>query len=199
MTKKQNKIKQTTQFKIIATNQYSFFKEYNGDYCINEQGDYALVSQKDQTYIESHDNKKKISMNDEKHPKIQYILENQSEKEIVVYKIDKNLIKSLKKGHLKCDYGIYTEDDILFLIELKGSDIAHAIEQIISTIKILIEQRHIKINRVNARIVGSKVPNVRSSKGNINEDELKKYLCKINKKSYEDDRIIQSKTIKESI
>ena len=199
MTKKQNKINQITQFKIIATDQYSFFKEYNGDYCINEQGDYALVSKKDKTYIKSHDNKKIISINDEKHPRIQYILENRSEKELVVYKIDKNLIKSLKKGDFKCDYGIYTEDDILFLIELKGSDIAHAIEQIISTIKILIEQRHININRVNARIVGSKIPNVRSSKENVYEDELKKYLRKINKKSYKDDRIIELKTIKEII
>ena len=101
-----------------------------------------------------------------------YIIDNKSKKEIVKYKIDGGLLTD--QNVLKCDYGFYTENNFLFLVELKGSDYSHAIEQIINTIYLLIEKPQIKVSKINARIIVSKLPSpeLRSS----NEKKLKRIL-----------------------
>ena len=101
-----------------------------------------------------------------------YSIENKSKKEIIKYKIDGGLITD--DNDIKCDYGFYTEDDLLILVELKGGDYSHAIEQIINTIKLLITIPKIKISSVKARIVVSKIrqPELRSS----DEQKLKRIL-----------------------
>ncbi len=104
----------------------------------------------------------------------EYRLRNISEKEIVVYKIDGGLINNDEV--LKCDNGIYTEDDWLFLIELKGANLEHALDQINSTINILLKRPSIKVKKLNARIVLSRVsvPRISASK----ENKLKQLLHK---------------------
>ena len=87
-------------------------------------------------------------------------MHNDSEKEIVVYKIDGGILTSNEIK--KCDYGVYTEQDVLYLIELKGSDYCHALDQIMSTIDTLLKKNSICVRQLNARIVLSKcrIPNI---------------------------------------
>ena len=62
------------------------------------------------------------------------------------------------------------------VVELKGADLDHALDQISSTINILLKQPSVKIERLNARIVLSKVrvPDMLSTK----EKQLKQLLQK---------------------
>jgi hypothetical protein len=110
-------------------------------------------------YIISHDARKKVTLK-EKGEKSKYILRNDSEKDLVIYRIDGGIITS--KETKKCDYGIYTEQDVLFLIELKGSDYNHALDQIISTIDILLKKPSVKVKQLNVRVILSKcrIPNI---------------------------------------
>ena len=77
---------------------------------------------------------------------------------------------------MKCDNGIFIEDNTLFLIELKGADLNHALDQINSTIDILIKRPNIKLKKLNARIILSRVsvPRITASK----ENKLKQLLHK---------------------
>ena len=127
----------------------------------------------DINYILRHDCSKDIPLREKKENRT-YRLLNKSQKEIVVYKIDGGLINN--NNVLKCDYGIYTEDDWLFLIELKGNDLEHALDQINSTIDFVLKQTNTKVKKMNARIVLSKVsvPNIINSK----EKKLKQLLHK---------------------
>lgn len=108
----------------------------------------------DSGYIISHDSKKTVVLK-EPHESREYRMENKVQKEIVVYRIDDGLVSS--NDILKCDYGIYTEEDVLYLIELKGADYIHALEQLLSTISVLLERPQVNVSRLNARIVLSKV------------------------------------------
>lgn len=142
--------------RIKATTEWPFYQAYH-----------------DKKYILRHDCSKIVPLREPRENRT-YRLNNQSEKELVVYQIDPDLIKD--EDVLKCDNAIYTEDDILFLIELKGGDLTHAIKQINSTIDILLKQHNIKPKKLNARIVVSKVsaPNISTSI----ENKLKQLLHK---------------------
>ena len=142
--------------KIKAQKEWPFFQEYH-----------------DGNSILRHDCKKDIPLREPKEKRT-YRLHNESEKDIVVYKIDGGIIDNDEVQ--KCDYGIYTEDNWLFLIELKGSDLNHALDQINSTIDVLFKKPSVKVKKLNARIVLSKVrvPDVTASK----ENKLKQRLHK---------------------
>ena len=107
----------------------------------------------DNEYIQSHDTRNHVVLK-EKRESREYRLHNNTGQEFVVYKIDDGLITNNEQQ--KCDYGIYTEKDVLYLIELKGGDYIHALEQIISTINILLKAPNVLVNQLNARIVLSK-------------------------------------------
>lgn len=98
-----------------------------------------------------------------------YVIENKSKIKLFKYKIDGGLIND--DNEFKCDYGFYTIDDILYLVELKGRDYGHAIDQIINTIQLLLKKPQISVAKVNSRIIVSKIsqPELRSS----NEKKLK--------------------------
>lgn len=87
--------------------------------------------------------------------KREYRLENKSGKDIVVYRIDGGLIDD--NNVLKCDYGLFTEDNVLYFVELKGADYIHALEQLLSTVSILVVTPQVKVNKLNARVVLSKM------------------------------------------
>lgn len=93
-----------------------------------------------------------------------YYLHNDNKKDLVVYAIDGGLYKSQAPGDSKCDFGIYTEDELLILIELKGTDYKKAIQQITNTAtNVLGLTGSNKIKRLLARTVlsnGRNVPNV---------------------------------------
>lgn len=125
------------------------------------------------SYILRHDCSKNVPLREPKENRT-YRLLNYLGKEIVVYKIDGGVINNDKV--LKCDYGIYTENDLLILIELKGIDLSHALDQIDNTISILLKQPNIKMKKLSVRIVLSKVgvPRISASK----ENKLKQLLRK---------------------
>lgn len=127
----------------------------------------------DNGYILRHDCSKEVSLREPGENRT-YELHNKSGKEIVVYKVDGGLIND--ENVLKCDNGIYTENDWLFLIELKGADLNHALDQINNTIDILLKRPNKKVKKLNARIVLSKVsiPRISASK----ENKLKQLLHK---------------------
>ena len=142
--------------KIKAQKEWPFFQAYYDD-----------------VYILRHDCSKDVPLREPKENRT-YRLINNSAKEIVFYRIDGGIINSDEV--LKCDNGIYTEDDLLILVELKGAHLDHALDQISSTIKILLKQPSIKVKKLNARVVLSKVrvPDMLSTK----EKELKQLLQK---------------------
>ena len=127
----------------------------------------------DNGYILRHDCSKEVSLREPGENRT-YKLHNKSGKELVVYRIDGGLIND--ENVLKCDNGIYTENDWLFLIELKGTDLNHALDQINNTIDILLKRPNKKVKKLNARIVLSKVsiPRISASK----ENKLKQLLHK---------------------
>ena len=120
----------------------------------------------DKSYINSHDTRQTIVLKEPRESS-EFRLENNSGKEIVVYKIDGGVIDNTNV--LKCDFGIFTEDNILYFIELKGTDYIHALEQMLSTIDILIVSLQTSVGQLNARIVLSKmrVPDINVTKEKI--------------------------------
>ena len=160
--------------KIKPQKEWSFFLAYHDAACILR-----------------HDCSKEVSLHEPGESQT-YRFHNKSGKEIVVYKIDGGLINN--EDVLKCDNGIFTEDNLLFLIELKGADLNHALDQINNTIDILIKRPSIKVKKLNARIVLSRVsiPRITASK----ENKLKQLLHK----SYGGgDYKKQSQTLEDSI
>ena len=129
----------------------------------------------DVAYIVSNDSRSIVSVCDKKNPKRKYILHNDIGKGLVVYHIDGGLISSNDTD--KCDYGIYTDDDWLILVELKGCGYDHALEQINTTIDLLIKSP-LRIKRVCARTVCSHIP--KASTTNTKEVTLLKKLKTLN-------------------
>lgn len=104
-------------------------------------------------YIEFDDDKSCAVFRDKKQPRV-YRAHNPARKIIKGYKVDGGIITSSLLE--KCDYALYTEDDKIYLIELKGGDYKHAIEQISSSVDILIKNVGVTAKEVNGRVVLSK-------------------------------------------
>ena len=158
MASKKTKI-ETPKYKIVADEKHPFFNAYH-----------------DCEYILSHDCRSKVTVSEQQ---MQYILDNRNGKEVVVYRIDQGIIKGTA---VKCDFGIYTENDILFLVELKSPEreYAHALEQIINTIELLIVSQNISVNKLNARIVARKHPDIPTAKERKLENRLiTTYKCNL--------------------
>lgn len=129
----------------------------------------------DINYIISDDCRKTITLKDKGASTSKYVCENNKKKKITIYKVDGGIIKSQIVN--KCDFALYNNDnDVIYFIELKGSDYDQAIEQISSSISNLITSNNIKINIINARIVLTKVraPEINTTK----EKKLKLLLNK---------------------
>ena len=81
-----------------------------------------------------HDNRKTVSFKDSGHP-TEYRYNNQSANHLAKYRVDGGLISD---DGAKCDYLLLNcEQKQSYFIELKGSDIIRAIEQIDRSIDIL--------------------------------------------------------------
>lgn len=134
----------------------------------------------DRSYIISDDNRQTVTVQENGR---KYILHNSQQKHLTVYKIDGGLIKD--KNETKCDFGIYVEDNWLFLVELKGGDYEHALRQIENTIRLLVVQPNIAVGKLNARVVLSKarVPDTLTTKEKKLKKLLNKYHGTLDKKS----------------
>ena len=94
---------------------------------------------------------------------MKYELKNDDRLCIKKLNIDNCLITC--QNSLKCDFAVFVcPSKICCLIELKGSNIDHACEQILDTANIINNILN-KCNKIHARIVASKVqsPNIRST------------------------------------
>lgn len=129
---------------------------------ITEAGHLFFREFNDDEYIVFHDRRKIIVLND-KGSKTSYRLVNDMEKDLVAYHVDGGVLKGTDSS--KCDYALYSEDDILILVELKGADYGHAMEQIESTFNSLIRSKGIVVKRIYGRVVLTKarIPNFRST------------------------------------
>lgn len=136
----------------------------------------------DSSYIKSHDCRPEVSLKDKRENR-KYILVNDSNKEVVVYLVDGGIITTTSEK--KCDYAIYTEDDLLILVELKGSDYLKALEQINNTITLLIKNQSIKLSKMHARVVLSRMPTpaIITTEEKKLKDRLKIYKGNLEKKN----------------
>lgn len=126
-------------------------------------------------YIEYNGRDAIIIVRDEGNPRIWKGL-NTGHKKVIKYRVDNGLITS--KTLAKCDYAVWIEGENLYLIELKGTDYRHALEQIENSLDMLIIKPNISTNSVNGRIVLSRgrIPNIRYSR----EPAIIKKLKKLN-------------------
>ena len=140
--KKQTKPTKTEPHKITSSDNWPFFHAYH-----------------DSSYIQSHDTRKAVVLK-EKGESRAYRMNNPNAKELVAYKIDHGLINVDTVD--KCDFGIYSEDKVMFLVELKGADYEHALKQLLSTITILLTRPNVAVAKLHTRVVLSKyrVPDI---------------------------------------
>lgn len=94
-----------------------------------------------------------------------YFATNKEEREVAQYHIDAP--DNTDKTHKKCDFALYLFDsediskdaDRLIFIELKGTDIKRALQQIQNSIDDWVAVFHIRPRRMDARVVASCVQN----------------------------------------
>ncbi|MEE0133380.1 MAG: hypothetical protein U0I22_06225 [Treponema sp.] len=146
--------------------------------------------------VESCDCRSKIICEENK---IKYIAHNPNEKCVYKIKVDEGLIKE----QVRCDWAVavVSNEDFLeeiFLVELKGSDIDHAFEQITGTMSILSTKCSAK--KWFARVVCSKVSSPQLN--GINYKKLDKKLKELNKSAGELQResiIVKTKVLEEKL
>ena len=129
------------------------------------------------TALKYSHNESKISFSENKRT---YTADNISKKKILGFHVDGGLIVS--KQIRKCDYALVVEEDLCYLIELKGQGIEEACEQLSVTIEYFSE--NYKMQKFVGRIVVSRynTHKVHSEKYIVLERKLrmiqKKFLLK---------------------
>lgn len=120
------------------------------------------------TALKYSHNESKISFSENKRT---YTADNISKKQILGFHVDGGLIVS--KQTRKCDYALVVEEDLCYLIELKGQDIEKACDQLSTTIEYFSE--NYKMQKFVGRIVVSRfnTHKVRSEKYTSLERKLR--------------------------
>lgn len=124
-------------------------------------------------YIKFSDTRPKAVFTDLKESR-EYRVYNECGKLITGYRVDGGIITSLDIS--KCDFALSTEDDRIFLIELKGGNYKKALEQISNTVDLLIKNTGVTAKEVNGRIVLSKY-----KAPALFENEEKRLIAKLKK------------------
>ncbi|HIX75503.1 MAG TPA: hypothetical protein H9977_10795 [Candidatus Parabacteroides intestinipullorum] len=146
----------------------------------------------DKTYILSQDKRQTVSLKDHGESR-KYVGRNPGKLELSVFRVDNGICKSSKPGDQKCDYAIYTGNDNLYLIELKGADYSKAIDQLNCTVKELLSEDIEGLKAVFARVVLSKtnVPQTLKTK--------EKKLMMLLKKKYKGSLLKKTKEMTEDL
>lgn len=110
-----------------------------------------------------------------------YTAQNEKRKKVLGFKVDDGYIKENQAGDKKCDYALIVNDEICYLIELKGTDISSACEQLLKTIEAMLK-KHNDMDRFLCRSIHSRINTHKIE--NENAKELRKKLKKINKEFY---------------
>jgi hypothetical protein len=114
----------------------------------------------------------------EKGKKFSIILQKGKKETFLRIKIDKGLLAEIDSETIKCDYGfIRDQNSDYYFVELKGSDIAHAVEQLIRTITIFKAKYQIQASQTYAYIASSSVPSAANQKfQRLQEEFIKKKI-----------------------
>lgn len=129
----------------------------------------------DPSYIEFQDNREQVFLKDQRGGNVSYKAENPKRYTLIAYNVEGGIIKEEHKK--KCDFGLFNvTSGVLRLIELKGGDCSEAIDQIISTMQLILAPSITDLHEVHSRIVLSKArtPEMNTSK----EKKLKRMLAK---------------------
>lgn len=110
-----------------------------------------------------------------------YTAQNERQKKVLGFKVDGGYIKENQPGKKKCDYALIVNDEICYLIELKGTDISSACEQLLKTIESMLK-KHNDMDKFLCRSIHSRINTHKIE--NENAKELRKKLKKINKEFY---------------
>ena len=99
---------------------------------------------KEGAYILANDKRSRVSS---KEGSVGYIIENPAKHSVVQYLLDKGIIPEKNNDMIRCDQIVEFPDEsepIVYLIELKSSNIDHALEQLDSSIKLLFDATYRK-------------------------------------------------------
>ena len=130
-------------------------------------------------YILSDDRRKLIPLSDMGEPR-KYLVKNSHERRIVVYRVDGGVIADTTQP--KCDFALWTEQNSLYFVELKGGKYSKALTQLYNTIIKLVQLPNITTKEVHARIVLSNGNGIKATVSNSHEVKLLKLVKKYNGK-----------------
>ncbi|MEG5136815.1 MULTISPECIES: hypothetical protein [unclassified Microcoleus] len=128
---------------------------------------------------EEHRSDTKIVLQENK-SKITFL--NPNKDEILIIKVDGCVIDN---ETLRCDYALIPSDAVEIYVELKGSDIAHAVKQIESTINLLSENPQ-KIKKL-CFVVSTRVPKQTTSIQQLQSQFKKKFNASFRIKNIQDE------------
>ena len=144
--------------------------ECNRKRCFDELKEHApnISRECNMNCLKSFDNRRNISVSENKK---KYLLHNSDEKLIAVFHVDGGMIQG--NDVLRCDNLILDVTDMkAIFVELKGTDLSHALVQINTTIDML--KSDVADCSKYARIVTSNRTNVPNTKANPNYIKLYK-------------------------
>lgn len=114
--------------------------------------------------------------------KSKIIFLNPNQDQVLIIRVDGCVIKD--NEILRCDYAIVPCDEIEIYVELKGSDISHAVKQIESTIKLLSDNPQ-KIKKL-CFVVSTRVPKQSTSVQQLQSQFKKKFNASFRIKNIQD-------------
>lgn len=124
---------------------------------------------------------KKIVLQEENKSKITFLNPNQDK--ILTIKVDGCVISDNET--LRCDYALMPSDEIEIYVELKGSDIVHAVAQLESTIRLLSDNPK-KIKKL-CFVVSTRVPRQTTSIQQLQSQFKKKFNASFRVKNIQDE------------
>jgi hypothetical protein len=107
---------------------------------------------------------------------------NPNQDQVLIIRVDGCVIKD--NEILRCDYAIVPCDEIEIYVELKGSNISHAVKQIESTIKLLSDNPQ-KIKKL-CFVVSTRVPKQSTSVQQLQSQFKKKFNASFRIKNIQD-------------
>jgi hypothetical protein len=113
--------------------------------------------------------------------KITFLNPNQAQ--VLTIKVDGCVISDNET--LRCDYALIPADDVKIYVELKGSDIQHAVEQIKSTIGLLSENSQ-KMKKL-CFVVSTRVPKQTTSIQQLQSQFKRKFNASFRVKNIQDE------------
>lgn len=107
---------------------------------------------------------------------------NPNQDQVLIIRVDGCVIKD--NEILRCDYAIVPCDEVEIYVELKGSDISHAVKQIESTIRLLSDNPQ-KIKKL-CFVVSTRVPKQSTSVQQLQSQFKKKFNASFRIKNIQD-------------